>query len=91
MALLSGGEFRLPLLRVSGGVHGADRYSKQQVRVCSLPKGRTLVYGRASGTGRSPKLVPKIVGFRLWCAPDKGREQKYIKQYWVVLNVQRKS
>ena len=61
----------LSLLRVSGGFSGADRYSKQQLHVWSQHKLRTLFYGRASGTGRSPRWVWKIVSFRLWCAPER--------------------
>ena len=60
-------------------VCGANRYSNKRLCFCSLPKGKALFYGRESGSGRGPKLVRKIVGFRLWCAPDKGTEQKYVK------------
>jgi hypothetical protein len=50
---------RLPLMRVSGGFCGADRYSKQQLQVWPQHKVRTLVYGTASGRGRSTKWVRK--------------------------------
>jgi hypothetical protein len=79
---------RLPLLRVSGGFCGSDRYSKQQLQVSSQHKVRTLVYGKVSGNGRSSKWIRKIVGFMPWCAPDEEKEQEYVNQYWVGLKVQ---
>jgi hypothetical protein len=79
---------RLPLLRVSGGFCGSDRYSKQQLQVWSQHKVRTLVYRRASSKGRNTKWVRKIVSFRPWHAAVEQKEQQYVNQDWVVLNVQ---
>jgi hypothetical protein len=88
MALLSRREIRLSFPRVSGGFCGADRNSKQQLHVWSQHKVRTLVYGRASGTERRAKWVRKIMSFWPWCAPVEEKEQEYVNQDAVVLNVQ---
>jgi hypothetical protein len=79
---------RLSLMRVSGSFCDVDRYSKQQLQVWSQHKVRALVYGRASCTGRSTKWVRKIVSFRQWRAPVEEKEQQYVNQHRVVLNVQ---
>jgi predicted metal-dependent hydrolase len=88
MTLLSRVEKLLSCMRVRGGFCGADRYSKQDLQVWSQHKVRTLVLWRASGTGRSPRWVRKIVSFRPWCGPVEEKEQEYVNQYPVVLNIE---
>jgi hypothetical protein len=50
-------------------------------------KGGHVFNGGASGTGSSPRWVRKIESFRPWCEPVDEKEQEYINQDPVELNV----
>jgi len=88
IAFLSRGEMLLSCLKGGGVFCGADRYSKQHSAFGHSTKLGHLFYGRASGTGRSPRWVWKMVSFRPWSAPVEEKEQEYTNQDPVVLNVQ---
>ena len=77
MVLLSGGEIRLPLLRVSGGVRGADRSLQQAavLRLFTAQREDTCLW-EGKWYRKKPRIGSENSGFQaLVCARQRDRTE----------------